>query len=62
MQSDVRIKLANGIYPGHRFVLTARADHWLSSNQSWEAVSELGMDPHRNLAGKLCFTSLCFFF
>jgi hypothetical protein len=40
--SDVRIKLANGSVPGHRFVLTARADNWLLSNQSWDNVQELG--------------------
>ncbi|KZS21164.1 Rabankyrin-5 [Daphnia magna] len=39
--SDVRVKLATGSVPSHRFVLTARADTWLESNQNWESVTEL---------------------
>lgn len=41
--SDVKIKLANGKVPGHRFVLTARADNWLPSNITWNEISELGL-------------------
>ena len=40
--SDVRIKLANRIVPGHRFILTARGDQWLSTSQNWDNISELG--------------------
>lgn len=40
--SDVKIVLADRTIPGHRFVLTARSDHWLGNNGKWEDVSELG--------------------
>ena len=40
--SDVKIKLANRTAPGHRFVLTARADSWLNANQNWDDIIELG--------------------
>lgn len=58
--SDVRIKLASGSFPAHRFVLTARADHWLTSNQNWEEVAELGTSlliiPDNNHRVTLCIT------
>lgn len=42
-RSDLKIKLAKSSVPGHRFVLTARADNWLANHQNWDDTTELSI-------------------